>query len=53
MNEKTDRNKRLYEAWKTGKYKSITAVGKQFRLKPEVAWRIIKRYAKMEANHAT
>jgi hypothetical protein len=50
--EKIDRNQRLYKAWLSGKYKSITSVGKAFKLKPEVAWRIIKRYDRITPDSA-
>ena len=43
MKEKTERNQRLYEAWKSGKYKSISSVARLFKVAPEVAWRIIRR----------
>jgi len=44
--EKTDRNQRLYHYWSNHPGMTIAAAGRVFRLKKEVAWRIIKRLEK-------
>ena len=50
--EKKERNEQIYKLWKD-KYGTISDIARKFDLEPEVAWRIIKRYANMEANNAT
>jgi Mor family transcriptional regulator len=50
--EKKERNEQIYKLWKEG-YGTISDVARKFELQPEVVWRIIKRYAKMEATNAT
>jgi Mor family transcriptional regulator len=48
--EKTDRNQRLYHYWLNHPGMTIAAAGRVFRLKKEVAWRIIKRMEKRAAS---
>ncbi len=52
MKEKIDRNQRLYAYWKAHPRMTISDVGRVFHLKPDVAWRIIKRMQAREASNS-
>ena len=41
--EKVERNQKLVDAYLSGRYLSISSMARAFRIKQEVAWRILKK----------